>query len=95
MKFNWKIRFQNWRTWVLAIVPVVSIIWSTGGFQFSDLDSWQMLGLSFMTFLKSPAAIIAVLSALIANYVDPTTKKFSDSDLVMKKKNLKGEKKNG
>ncbi|MHC5281169.1 phage holin [Listeria kieliensis] len=91
MKFNWKIRFQNWRTWVLAIVPVVSIIWSTGGFQFSDLDSWEQLGLSFMTFLKSPAAIIAVLSALIATYVDPTTKGLGDSDLSLSKKSVKGE----
>ncbi|EUJ64862.1 phage holin [Listeria fleischmannii] len=92
MKINWKIRLKSWRTWLLAIIPVVTIVWSAGGFQVSDLDSWTQLGLSFMTFLKSPAAIIAVLSALVATYVDPTTKGLEDSDLVMKKKNLKGDK---
>ncbi|WP_439444127.1 phage holin [Listeria aquatica] len=91
MKLNWKIRLKSWRTWLLAIIPVITIIWSAGGFQVSDLDSWTQLGLSFMTFLKSPAAIIAVVSALIATYVDPTTKGLEDSDLVMNKKSLKGD----
>ncbi|MHC5253235.1 phage holin [Listeria kieliensis] len=91
MKINWKIRLKSWRTWLLAIIPVVTIVWSAGGFQVSDLDSWTQLGMSFMTFLKSPAAIIAVISALIATYVDPTTKGLGDSDLSLSKKSLKGE----
>ncbi|EUJ44023.1 phage holin [Listeria fleischmannii] len=79
MKINWKIRLKSGTTWFVAAIPILTIIWSTGGFQASDLDSWQALGNSFMTFIKSPASIVAVLSALFATYIDPTTKGLSDS----------------
>lgn len=82
MKINWKLR-NNWRTWTLSIVTLVMIIWTAGGFEVSDLDSWNLLGQAFMAFLSKPAAIIAVLTALIATYVDPTTYGFNDSQLAM------------
>ncbi|WP_239255448.1 phage holin [Listeria ilorinensis] len=79
MKINWKVRLKNWRSWLLAIVTLVAVIWSAGGFTTADLDSWNQLGQAFMTFLSKPSAIITVLVALFANYVDPTTSGFSDS----------------
>ncbi|EFI84421.1 phage holin [Listeria grayi] len=81
--FNWQVRFKNWRTWVLTLVTLGTIVWTAGGFQLSDLDSWTQLGHAFMTFLNKPVAIVAVLSALIANYVDPTTHGLSDSKQVL------------
>ncbi|WP_088825651.1 phage holin [Listeria goaensis] len=86
MKINWKIRFKSVTTWIVAAIPVLTIIWSTGGFQASDLNSWQELGNSFMTFIGSPAAIVAVLSALFATYIDPTTKGIGDSTQALKYK---------
>ncbi|MBC2369386.1 phage holin [Listeria booriae] len=82
MKINWKIR-NNWRTWVLYGVTVATIIWTAGGFELSDLDSWSLLGQAFVEFLSKPVAIIGVITALIATYVDPTTAGFSDSKQVM------------
>lgn len=83
MKINWKIR-NNWRTWVLYGVTVATIVWTAGGFELSDLDSWSLLGHAFVEFLSKPVAIIGVITALIATYVDPTTAGFSDSKQVMK-----------
>ncbi|MBC1524785.1 phage holin [Listeria booriae] len=83
MKINWKIR-NNWRTWILSIVTVATIMWTAGGFELSDLDSWSLLGKAFMEFLSKPVAILGVVTALIATYVDPTTAGFSDSKQVMK-----------
>ncbi|MBC1230562.1 phage holin [Listeria booriae] len=83
MKINWKIR-NNWRTWVLYGVTVATIMWTAGGFELSDLDSWSLLGQAFMEFLSKPVAILGVVTALIATYVDPTTAGFSDSKQVMK-----------
>ncbi|AFQ96194.1 holin [Listeria phage LP-037] len=80
MNINWKLRFKNWRTWLLSAVAVLTIVWSAGGFQVSDLDSWSLLWNAFCEFLSKPVAIIAVITALIANYVDPTTSGFSDSE---------------
>ncbi|RQW65780.1 phage holin [Listeria sp. SHR_NRA_18] len=82
MKINWKIR-NNWRTWVLSGVTVATIMWTAGGFELSDLDSWRILGQAFVEFLSKPVAIIGVITALIATYVDPTTAGFSDSKQVM------------
>ncbi|EUJ33112.1 hypothetical protein MFLO_04195 [Listeria floridensis FSL S10-1187] len=79
MKINWKVRFKNWRTWVLGAITFLSIVWASGGFQVSDLDSWGQTWQAFVTFLSKPSAIIAVLAALVANYVDPTTDSFGDS----------------
>ncbi|KGL45388.1 holin [Listeriaceae bacterium FSL A5-0209] len=83
MKINWKLRLKNWRTWVLFCVTGITIIWTAGGFELSDLDSWDLLRKAFMEFLSKPAALIAVFTALIATYVDPTTAKFSDSSRAM------------
>lgn len=83
MKFNWLVRFKSWKSWILGVVAVVTIVWTAGGFQLADLDSWAQLGHAFMVFLSKPVAIIAVVSALIANYVDPTTHGLSDSKQVL------------
>lgn len=82
-KINWKVRFKNWRTWVLTLVTLGTIVWTAGGFQLSDLDSWTQLGHALTVFASKPVAIVAVLSALIANYVDPTTHGLSDSKQVL------------
>ncbi|MBC1474896.1 phage holin [Listeria grandensis] len=82
MKINWKIR-NNWRTWILYSVTIATIIWTAGGFELSDLDSWSLLGQAFVEFLSKPVAIVGVVTALIATYVDPTTAGFSDSKQVM------------
>ncbi|WP_221770289.1 phage holin [Listeria booriae] len=79
IKINWKLRLKNWRTWVLFCITGITIIWTAGGFELSDLDSWYLLWQAFKEFLSKPAAIIAVLSALIATYVDPTTASWGDS----------------
>lgn len=81
--FNWQVRFKSWKSWILATVAVASIVWTAGGFQLSDLDSWTQLGHAFMAFISKPVAIIAVVSALIANYIDPTTHGLSDTKQVM------------
>ncbi|MBC1290642.1 phage holin [Listeria booriae] len=82
-KINWKLRFKNWRIWVLSAVTVVTIIWTAGGFELSDLESWSLLGKALMEFLSKPVAILGVVTALIATYVDPTTAGFSDSKQAM------------
>lgn len=81
--FNWQVRLKSWKSWIIGLVAVVTIVWTAGGFQLADLDSWKQLGYAFMTFLNKPVAIVAVLSALIANYVDPTTHGLSDSKQVL------------
>ncbi|EUJ46655.1 phage holin [Paenilisteria rocourtiae] len=82
-KINWKLR-NNWRTWTLSLITLVTIVWTAGGFEISDLESWSLLGQAFREFLSKPVAIIGVVTALIATYVDPTTAGFSDSKQVMK-----------
>jgi phi LC3 family holin len=80
MKINWKVRFKN-RQWVIGFVSQLLIIAQmvTVGMNQSGITEWQWsegINVWVLGFVNAVLVLLATLGIVI----DPTTKKYSDSE---------------
>lgn len=68
-------RFKN----PIFILGIIGVIFSAAGIDLNSLTNWSLFIEGLESIIKNPVAIIAVLTALIGVFTDPSTKGIRDS----------------
>lgn len=80
---NLKARASNPRFWITLIAVLISYIVTSMGAQIEDFNTWGDLLAMFRDFFSTPGKVIPVVVGIWGILIDPTTKGFKDSDLVL------------
>lgn len=80
---NLKARANNPRFWITIIAVLISYIITSMGASIEDFDTWTDLFVMFGDFFSTPGKVIPAIVGLWGILIDPTTKGFKDSDLVL------------
>lgn len=80
---NLKARANNPRFWITAIAVIGSYIVTSMGAQIEDFNTWGDLFVMFGDFFSTPGKVIPAIVGIWGILIDPTTKGFKDSDLVL------------
>ena len=80
---NLKARANNPRFWITLIAVLISYIVTSMGAQIEDFNTWGDLLAMFRDFFSTPGKVIPVFVGIWGIIIDPTTKGFKDSDLVL------------
>lgn len=80
---NLKARASNPRFWITLIAVLISYIVTSMGAQIEDFNTWGDLLAMFRDFFSTPGKVIPVVVGIWGTLIDPTTKGFKDSDLVL------------
>ena len=80
---NLKARANNPRFWITIIVVLISYIITSMGAQIEDFNTWGEFFAMFGNFFSTPGKVIPAIVGLWGILIDPTTKGFKDSDLVL------------
>ena len=80
---NLKARANNPRFWITLIAVLISYIITSMGATIEDFDTWKDLLAMFGDFFSTPGKVIPVIVGIWGILIDPTTKGFKDSDLVL------------
>lgn len=80
---NLKARANNPRFWITLIAVLISYIITSMGATIEDFDNWGDLFVMFGDFFSTPGKVIPAIVGIWGILIDPTTKGFKDSDLVL------------
>jgi phi LC3 family holin len=89
--FNWKVRFSKdnllfiLRFAFAVISPALAFL----ALEPTDLGTWEGLGNFFMAILSNPYLIAITVLNAVNLLPDPTTKGFTDSEIVLNKTSVK------
>ncbi|BDH60162.1 hypothetical protein MTP04_02920 [Lysinibacillus sp. PLM2] len=94
MKINWKVRFskENLTFWLRFLGALLIPILAYFGWNFEDLNNWEMVGKLLVNFVSNPFLIGLTIINAINLIPDPTTKGLSDSEQALTYQKPKGDK---